>query len=223
MTLAETVDSVVSANFTGTWKLERQLNFNAFLQAAGVNRLLRTIAATDRPVMRIIHDGDHFLWHHREAKRSQTIDAVIDSGNSVPCRSPVRPARAIDFPTQSRLVMTCFCVLSTWCDVLDGGGGQMGEHMDVTFAWEREDDADGGGDGGGGGGGVAAALDRAMANSGGERRLREEQRNVRDPRRSVSAVRWLERDDGGETLLVHELRLPGGAWVRRYYRRQPAE
>ena len=33
--------------------------------------------------------GGRFVWQHREAKKTQVIDAVIGSGVTVSCRSPV--------------------------------------------------------------------------------------------------------------------------------------
>ena len=78
-----------AVNFTGTWRLARQENFDEFLRSAGVPWPLRRLASVDRPRMVIRHDGGRFVWQHREAKKTQVIDAVIGSGVTVSCRSPV--------------------------------------------------------------------------------------------------------------------------------------
>merc|ERR1719498_399557 len=53
-----------AVNFTGTWRLVRQENFENFLRSAGVSWPLRRLATADRPSMTIKHDDAQFVWVH---------------------------------------------------------------------------------------------------------------------------------------------------------------
>ncbi|XP_013389639.1 retinol-binding protein 1-like [Lingula anatina] len=48
-------------DFNGVWKHDKTENFDAFLDALGVNAAKRKIAAAITPVMEITQDGDKFV------------------------------------------------------------------------------------------------------------------------------------------------------------------
>lgn len=63
----------MAVDFSGTWKLEKNENFEEFLKALGVGILKRTAALKTSPSIEITQKGDDFVVIMKTAIRNQEV------------------------------------------------------------------------------------------------------------------------------------------------------
>jgi len=63
-------------DFSGTWKLEKNDNLDAFLKALNLNMMIRKMAAAATPVLEIAQDGDNFKVVTKGVRSNEAVFTV---------------------------------------------------------------------------------------------------------------------------------------------------
>jgi len=66
------------AHFNGKYKLESSENFDQFMQALGVNYLLRKVGNTTKPTLTIETDGKHFKFLSESTFKNIKVEFNLD-------------------------------------------------------------------------------------------------------------------------------------------------
>ncbi|VTJ80324.1 Hypothetical predicted protein, partial [Marmota monax] len=66
--------------FDGTWKVNRNENYDEFMEKMGINMVKRKLAAHDNLKLVIIQEGNRFTV--KESSNFRTIDIVFELGTA---------------------------------------------------------------------------------------------------------------------------------------------